>query len=93
MRDTVNTQGSGPNRPALLLRPISAEMTDLLIPENQVDTGDFPPPLPGFDLRSAGQEPLRLTCSAACRAHLEPLDPELSLIPQLDLMSPQCTSD
>ncbi len=46
MRDAVNTQGSGPNRPALLLRPISEGMTDLLIPEPQVDTGDFPPPRP-----------------------------------------------
>lgn len=93
MRDAVNTQGSGPNRPALLLRPISVEMTDLLIPEPQVDTGDFPPPRLGFDLRSAGQEQLCLTCAVACRVHRKPLAPGLSLSPQLVLMSPECTAD
>ncbi len=47
----------------------------------------------GFDLRSAGQEQLRLTCAVACRVHLRPLSPELSLSPQLGLMTPECTAD
>lgn len=84
MRDAVNTQGSGPNRPALLLWPISAGMTDLLIPEPQVDTGDCPPPRLGFDLRSAGQEQLCLTCAVvACRVHLQPLAHRTELKPSI----------
>lgn len=47
----------------------------------------------GFDLRSAGQEQLRLTYAVACGVHLRPLAPQLSLSPRLDLMTPECTAD
>lgn len=46
MRDAVNSQGSGPNRPRPLRTPILAEMTDLLMTKDQVDTEHPPPILP-----------------------------------------------